>query len=127
MAVTVKLVGSVKLLEDMEGGTNKAGKEWKSQSVIIECGTETYPNPLKVTFWNGETANTMGLYPNDEVVVEAYVRGREWNDKYSVKLNGKSLTVTKKAEPPPTEEDDDDTDDAGEYDDLSSDPDDMPF
>lgn len=125
MAVTVKLVGSVKLLEAMEGGTNKAGKEWKSQSVVIECGTDAYPNPLKVTFWNGETANTMGLFPNDEVVVEAYVRGREWNDKYSVKLNGKSLTITKKAEPPPTEEDD--ADDAGEYDDLSSDPDDMPF
>lgn len=122
MAITIKFTGVVSVVEEMETGTGRqSGKDWSSQAVVVETGTEQYPNPLKVTFWNDATKETMALHVGDEVSVEAYVKGREWNDKYSVKLNGKSLVVTKAApEPEDSGEEEAPVEDEG-------DPDDLPF
>ena len=119
MAVMIKFTGVVAVVEERESGTGKSGKDWSSQSVVIETGTEQYPNPLKVTYWNDSCKEADGLYVGDEVSVEAYVKGREWNDKYSVKLNGKSLIVTKKAPAPaPTEEEDSPDETEGDLEDM---------
>lgn len=117
--------GIVAVVEDAEDGVSKTGKGWRKQVLVIDTGTEKYPNPCKVTFWNDKTVQTMGVRKGDEVEFDFYLRGSEYNDRFKVELNGDALRmVAKSAEPDPQPEKKKDDDG---WDDLASDPDDMPF
>lgn len=112
--------GIVVVAEDVEEGVSKSGKEWRKQVLVIDTGTEKYPNPCKVSFWNDKVQQTAMVGEGDEVEFDFYLRGSEYNDRYKVELNGDALRmVAKSATPPPPQEDEDDE--------PASDPDDMPF
>ena len=118
--------GTVSIIEDTETGTGKSsGKPWRKQAVVFDIGNERYPNPVKVTFWNEKVAVSQTLREGDEVEVEFYLRGSEFNGRYKVELNGSDLKILNAvprdvAATPPGEAAKEDADDAG-------DPDDLPF
>lgn len=116
--------GIVAIVESPETGTSKAGKEWRKQVFIIDTGTEKYPNPIKVTFWNDKVAKTMGIRPKDEVEFDFYLRGSEFNDRYKVELNGDDVRIIAKA---PEVDDEEEAQDDDPYADISGEADDMPF
>lgn len=116
--------GIVAIVESSETGTSKAGKEWRKQVLIVDTGTERYPNPIKVTFWNDKVAKTMGIRPKDEVEFDFYLRGSEFNDRYKVELNGDDVRIIAKA---PEVDDEEEAQDDDPYADISGEADDMPF
>lgn len=116
--------GIVTVVEEPETGTSRAGKEWRKQVLIIDTGTERYPNPIKVTFWNDKVTKTMGIRPKDEVEFDFYLRGSEFNDRYKVELNGDDVRIIAKA---PEVDDEDEAQDDDPSADISGEVDDMPF
>lgn len=119
--------GIVTVVEEPESGTSKAGKAWRKQVLIVDTGSEKYPNPIKVTFWNDKVTKTMGIRPNDEVEFDFYLRGSEYNDRFKVELNGDDVRINAKA--PEAPDGDEEEQDAGadgtvDYGEVA---DDMPF
>lgn len=92
--------GRVVMVDNEENGIGKAGRPWRKRAVVIdtESGTgRSFPNPVKVTFWNDKVPLVAALHEGDEVSFEFYLRGSEFNGRYRVELNGAELTVTKAA------------------------------
>lgn len=92
--------GTVVMVDAEENGIGKAGRPWRKRAVVIdtEAGTgRSFPNPVKVTFWNEKTALVAALQEGDEVSFEFYLRGSEYNGRYRVELNGAELNVLKAA------------------------------
>ena len=116
--------GIVTVVEEHETGTSRAGKEWRKQVLIVDTGTERYPNPIKVTFWNDKVTKTMGIRPKDEVEFDFYLRGSEFNDRYKVELNGDDVRIVAKA---PEVDDEEEAQDDDLSADISGEVDDMPF
>lgn len=118
--------GIVVVVEDSENGTSKAGKEWRKQVLVIDTGTERYPNPVKVTFWNDKVTRIMGIRPKDEVEFDFYLRGSEFNDRYKVELNGDDVRIIAKAPEYDGGNEAEQDDDSG-AEPYNEDADDMPF
>ena len=117
--------GIVVVVEDAEDGVSKTGKGWRKQVLVIDTGTEKYPNPCKVTFWNDKVQQTMAIRKGDEVEFDFYLRGGEYNDRFKVELNGDALRLVAKGSEPEPQPEPEAVDDGG--DEIESDPDDMPF
>lgn len=88
LAITGKLV---KILEK-ETGTSKSGKDWESQSIVIDTGDQY--NPLVCfKFFGKNAAKLEGLNINSQVEVGFNVSSREFNGKYYHSLDGWRIKV----------------------------------
>lgn len=113
--------GIVAVVEEVEEGVSKTGKGWRKQVLVVDTGSEKYPNPVKVTFWNDKATKTMGVIKGDEVEFSFYLRGSEYNDRFKVELNGDDITIVAKStlQPEPEKQE--------ESNEENGDIDDMPF
>lgn len=110
--------GIVVVVEDVEDGVSKTGKDWRKQVLVIDTGTEKYPNPCKVTFWNDKVQQTAIVGKGDEVEFDFYLRGSEYNDRFKVELNGDALRMVAKSITPPPQENENTEEDDGFVDDI---------
>lgn len=121
--------GAVIMVDQVESGTSKAGKEWRKCAIVVDTDTSEsrrYPCPVKITFWNDKAAAAASLRVGDEVEVGFYLRGSEYNGRYKVELNGADIKVVRAAAPEPAPANAGGSQSAV-ADPVAEDPDDLPF
>lgn len=67
-------------------------EKFSKRELIIKTD-DKFPQFIPVTFSNSKMVIVDGLNEGDEVEVSYNIRGREWNDKYFVSLEGWNLQV----------------------------------
>lgn len=82
----------------------KISDSFTKRELIIET-EEKYPQKVKIEFVNSGINSLMDKKEGQEVKVSFNIRGREWNDKYFVSLNGWKieLLADTNTEPEPEE------------------------
>ena len=80
MSLSVK--GTIKQKLKLEQGTSKAGKEWKSQSFVLNTGSQYNPDICFKLFGEDKINLITNLNEGDEVEVSFNLSSREWNEKW---------------------------------------------
>ena len=80
MSLSVK--GTIKQKLELEQGTSKAGKEWKSQSFVLNTGAQYNPDICFKLFGEDKINLITNLNEGDEVEVSFNLSSREWNEKW---------------------------------------------
>ena len=80
MSLSVK--GTIKQKLELEQGTSKAGKEWKSQSFVLKTGAQYNPDICFKLFGEDKINLITNLNEGDEVEVSFNLSSREWNEKW---------------------------------------------
>ena len=80
MSLSVK--GTIKQKLELEQGTSKAGKEWKSQSFVLNTGAQYNPDICFKLFGEEKINLITNLNEGDEVEVSFNLSSREWNEKW---------------------------------------------
>lgn len=93
------------------GETEQIKDTFKKRELVIETD-EKYPQSVPIEFVQDKTELLDGLNEGDSVGVSYNIRGREWNGKYYVNIQGWKLEKTGSAPAPvtvdePVEADDD--------------------
>jgi hypothetical protein len=93
------------------GETDQIKDTFKKREIVIETD-EKYPQSVPIEFVQDKTELLDGLNEGDSVAVSYNLRGREWNGKYYVNVQGWKLEKTGSAPVPvtmdePVESDDD--------------------
>ena len=80
MSLSIK--GTITHKLDIEQGTSKAGKEWKSQSFILNTGSQYNPDICFKLFGDDKIQLIETLNEGDEIEVAFNLSSREWNGKW---------------------------------------------
>ena len=80
MSLSVK--GTIKQKLEVEQGTSKAGKEWKSQSFVVNTGSQYNPDICFKLFGEDKIQLITNLNDGEEVEVAFNLSSREWNGKW---------------------------------------------
>ena len=80
MSLSVK--GTIKQKLELEQGTSKAGKEWKSQSFVLNTGAQYNPDICFKLFGEDKIQLIANVNDGDEVEVAFNLSSREWNGKW---------------------------------------------
>lgn len=73
-----------------EGGTSKAGKEWRKQVFILET-QEQYPRKVAISLLN-ENIDKFPLQVGAVVTANLEIESREWNGKWYTEVKAWQLT-----------------------------------
>jgi len=80
MSLSVK--GTIKQKLDVEQGTSKAGKEWKSQSFVVNTGAQYNPDICFKLFGEEKIQMLDNVNDGDEIEVAFNLSSREWNGRW---------------------------------------------
>jgi hypothetical protein len=69
-------------------GNGKNG-EWKNTTVVVETASK-FNNTVPISFFNKD----VNVKEGDEVEVEAFIGGREYQGKYYAQIDGNEISVT---------------------------------
>nr|DAT23084.1 MAG TPA: Single-strand binding protein strand beta-sheet extended loops.85A [Caudoviricetes sp.] len=88
--MNLELTGTIVQVLPYEGGTSKAGKEWRKGVFIIET-QEQYPRKVAISIFN----DNIDKYPTQVgTVVTAHIEieSREWNGKWYTEVKAWQIT-----------------------------------
>lgn len=74
--------GKIKQILPVEGGTSKAGKEWKKQGFVVDTGAQYNPDVCFSLFGDDKIAMLGNYSAGQDVKVEFNVSSREYNGKW---------------------------------------------
>ena len=80
----------VKIL-NVEKGVSKAGKEWSSQSIVIDNGAKFNPE-LCIKFFGDKADLLQGVELGNDVTVKINLSSREFNGKWFHAIDGYAIT-----------------------------------
>ena len=83
----MEITGNIKLINETETGTSKAGKEWAKRQIVVTT-SETYPQHIVIDFMGDKITQINNFEVNNPVVVSINIRGNEYNGKYYNSING---------------------------------------
>ncbi len=86
------------------GETVNVSDKFKKRELVIETD-EKYPQSVPLEFVQDKTEMLDGINEGDTVTVSYNLRGREWNGKYYVNVQGWRLEKTGSAPAPVVEND----------------------
>ena len=72
---------------DPQGGTSKAGREWKKQEYVLETIDTAYPRQVKFDFF-GERADQYPLEVGDVITLSYDIESREFNGRWYTDIRG---------------------------------------
>jgi len=101
MEVSGKLVKKLAV----EGGTSKAGKEWKKQSIVIDTGGE-FNNEICVSCFGDKMESMNKLEIGMEVKILCNVYSREYNGRYFHNIDGYHFAIMGSEVVAPSQSDD---------------------
>ena len=84
----MKVTGKITEMLEVQSGTSKAGKEWKTQSFVIDT-SEEYNNIICFDVFGEEKVNNLGKFNKvgDLVDVEFNVSSRSWTNEKTGKTS----------------------------------------
>ena len=90
--MNLELTGTIVQVLPYDGGTSKAGKEWRKGGFILET-QEQYPRKVAISIFN----DNIDKYPTQVgTVVTAHIEieSREWNGKWYTEVRAWQITYT---------------------------------
>ena len=97
MSLAVK--GRITKVLEVEGGTSKAGKEWKKQGFVIDTGAQYNPEVCFSLFGDDKIAMLRDFGAGQEVEVAFNISSREFNGKYYHNIDAWKITAAGAATP----------------------------
>lgn len=88
--MNLELTGTIVQVLPYDGGTSKAGKEWRKGGFILET-QEQYPRKVAISLFN----DNIDKYPTQVgTVVTAHIEieSREWNGKWYTEVKAWQIT-----------------------------------
>lgn len=89
----MEITGNIKLINDTETGTSKAGKEWAKRQIVVTT-SETYPQHIAIDFMGDKITQINNFEVGNPVVVSINIRGNEYNGKYYNSISGWKIANT---------------------------------
>jgi hypothetical protein len=89
----MEITGNIKLIQDTETGTSKAGKEWAKRTIVVTTN-ETYPQDIAIDFLGDKISQINNFQVGNPVDVGINLRGQEYNGKYYTSINGWKISAT---------------------------------
>ena len=83
----MEITGNIKLINETETGTSKAGKEWAKRQIVVTT-SETYPQHIAIDFMGDKITQINNFEVGNPVVVSINIRGNEYNGKHYNSING---------------------------------------
>lgn len=80
--MSLSITGKIKHKLELESGTSKAGKEWKSQSFILDTEANYNPDICFKLFGEEKIKLLNDLNEGEKVHVYFNLSSREWNGKW---------------------------------------------
>ncbi|MBC8265444.1 MAG: DUF3127 domain-containing protein [Flavobacteriales bacterium] len=84
----MKITAIVTDVLEIQSGTNKAGKEWKKQGVLVKQLND-FKGDLLIEFWND---NILEFEKGRSYIFNIIVESREWNGKYFTNVSCNSVS-----------------------------------
>jgi hypothetical protein len=72
---------------DPQGGTSKAGREWKKQEYVMETLDSAFPRQVKFDFF-GDRADQYPLEVGDVITLSFDIESREFNGRWYTDIRG---------------------------------------
>ena len=72
---------------DPQGGTSKAGRDWKKQEYVLETVDTAYPRQVKFDFF-GDRADMFPLEVGDLITLSYDIESREFNGRWYTAIRG---------------------------------------
>ena len=76
----------IKFLE-LKSGTTKAGKEWQSQSIVLDNG-EDFNNEVCINAFGDKVKSLRDLKVGDNMTILCNIYSREWKGAYYNSIDG---------------------------------------
>ena len=89
----MEITGNIKLIQDVESGTSKAGNEWSKRTIVVTTA-EKYPQDLAIDFLGDKISQINNFQVGNPVTVGINLRGKEYNGKYYTSINGWKIAAT---------------------------------
>jgi hypothetical protein len=83
----MEITGNIKVIQDVESGTSKAGNEWQKRNIVVTTAGD-YPQHLLIEFF-GKTVQALESFQvGNPVKVHINLKGNEYNGKYYNSISG---------------------------------------
>lgn len=89
----MEITGNIKLIQDVESGTSKAGNEWSKRTIVVTTA-DKYPQDLAIDFLGESIKGINNFQVGNPVTVSINLRGKEYNGKYYTSINGWKIAAT---------------------------------
>ena len=88
--MNLELTGTIVQMLPYEGGTSKAGKEWRKQVFILET-QEQYPRKVAISLLN-DNIDKYAIQVGKVVTAHNEIESREWNGKWYTEVKAWQIT-----------------------------------
>lgn len=88
--MNVELTGTIVQILPYEGGTSKAGKEWRKVVFILET-QEQYPRKVAISLLN-DNIDKYAIQVGTVVTANLEIESREWNGKWYTEVRAWQVT-----------------------------------
>ena len=92
--MSLKIIGRITEVLEIETGTSKAGKDWRKQNFIIDTAADFNPLICFQVFGDEKIAMLEGLKGGQEIEVHFNVSSREFNGKYYHNIDAWKINAT---------------------------------
>ena len=83
----MEITGNIKLIQDVESGTSKAGNQWQKRSILLTTEGD-YSQDLPIDFWGKSVSALENFQEGNPVKVHINLKSRENNGKHYPSING---------------------------------------
>jgi len=83
----MEITGNIKLIQDLQTGTSKAGNEWQKRTFVVTTN-EKYPQDIAIDLLGDNVKLINNFAVGNPVSVSINLRGNEYNGKYYNSLVG---------------------------------------
>nr|DAJ31174.1 MAG TPA: protein of unknown function (DUF3127) [Caudoviricetes sp.] len=90
--MNLELTGTIVQMLPYEGGTSKAGKEWRKQVFILET-QDQYPRKVAISLLN-DNIDKYAIQVGMIVTANIEIESREWNAKWYTEVKAWQITST---------------------------------
>tara|TARA_R110000803_G_scaffold25845_1_gene61700 strand:+ start:8137 stop:8478 length:342 start_codon:yes stop_codon:yes gene_type:complete len=89
----MEIKGKLKEVLEMKTGTTKAGKEWQSQSIVLDNGDD-FNNEVCVNAFGDKVKQIRDLKIGDDMTILCNIYSREWKGAYYNSIDGYHFSVS---------------------------------
>ena len=83
----MEITGNIKLIQDIESGTSKAGSEWSKRTILLTTEGD-YSQDLPIDFWGKSVSALENFQVGNPIKVHFNLKSRENNGKHYPSING---------------------------------------
>lgn len=91
--------GRIYFLSEIRSGISKSGKQWQSQTIVLDVTYGNYSKKFALDVTGDELKDLKGYKVGDDVEVDFFVGSREWQGKWYTSADLVGIRSTSAAGP----------------------------